>query len=238
MNTPTNTPIIIKKMNIEKINIEQKNKKELENNFIIKLKNLIMELIVEKYERVMSLKIFIDTDSLKKNTNMTNEEIDILVQKYKESIESHNKKVISSEYINAGFDLFITNKMQMLQTCDNEILITVKANHYIKCSAHMITSTHKYPTGYYLYPRSSIYKTPYRLANSTGIIDSGYRGHIMAMLDLLMDDFEIKNIETEPVRLTQICGPGLCPIYVEMVESVDDLGKTERGEGGFGSTGK
>ena len=34
--------------------------------------------------------------------------------------------------------------------------------------------------GYYLYPRSSISKTPLRLANSVGIIDAGYRGNIMA----------------------------------------------------------
>ena len=34
--------------------------------------------------------------------------------------------------------------------------------------------------GYYLYPRSSISKTPLILANSVGIIDSGYRGNIKA----------------------------------------------------------
>ena len=38
-------------------------------------------------------------------------------------------------------------------------------------------------------------------------------------------------------RLVQICGPGLCPIHVELVDSVEELGTTERGSGGFGSTG-
>ena len=38
-------------------------------------------------------------------------------------------------------------------------------------------------------------------------------------------------------RLLQICGPGLCPIHVELVNSVEELGTTERGSGGFGSTG-
>ena len=33
---------------------------------------------------------------------------------------------------------------------------------------------------YYLYPRSSISKTPLRMSNSTGIIDAGYRGEIIA----------------------------------------------------------
>ena len=36
---------------------------------------------------------------------------------------------------------------------------------------------------YYLFPRSSISKTPLRMANSIGLIDGGYRGEIMAMCD-------------------------------------------------------
>jgi dUTPase len=39
------------------------------------------------------------------------------------------------------------------------------------------------------------------------------------------------------VRLLQICHPSLCPIYVELVDE-SELSTTERGEGGFGSTGK
>ena len=42
---------------------------------------------------------------------------------------------------------------------------------------------------YYLFPRSSISKTPLRMANSIGLIDAGYRGEIMAVCD------NIKNIE-------------------------------------------
>jgi hypothetical protein len=39
-------------------------------------------------------------------------------------------------------------------------------------------------------------------------------------------------------RLLQICAPGLVPIYVEIIEDNYDLDiETERGEGGFGSTG-
>ena len=49
----------------------------------------------------------------------------------------------------------------------------------------MYTDTNKsFSTGFYLHPRSSISKTKLRLANSTGIIDAGYRGHIMAMFDI------------------------------------------------------
>ena len=39
-------------------------------------------------------------------------------------------------------------------------------------------------------------------------------------------------------RLFQICGPNLEPIEVEIVDNENDLGKTSRGNGGFGSTGK
>ena len=84
--------------------------------------------------------------------------------------------------------------------------------------------------GYYLYPRSSISKTPFRLANSVGIIDSGYRGEICAMVDNISD--EVKYIK-QGDKLFQLCSPDLRPIEVEFVEELDE---TIRGSGGFGST--
>jgi len=49
---------------------------------------------------------------------------------------------------------------------------------------------------YYLFPRSSISKTPLRLANSIGLIDGGYRGEIVAMVDNIYDeDYEVKEGE-------------------------------------------
>ena len=95
------------------------------------------------------------------------------------------------------------------------------------------TATYKdNPTAFYIYPRSSISKTPLRLANSVGIVDSGYRGNLMLALD---------NIKQAPYtirkgqRLAQICSPHLSPIFFSIVES---LSETERGSGGFGSTGR
>ena len=85
-----------------------------------------------------------------------------------------------------------------------------------------------------MYPRSSISKTQLRLANSTGIIDAGYRGNLMAMFDV-----EESHTGTKFDRYIQICAPSLVPIIVEIVDSLEDLGEeTERGTGGFGSTGK
>ena len=84
---------------------------------------------------------------------------------------------------------------------------------------------------YYLLPRSSISKTPLRMANSIGLIDGGYRGEIMAVCD---------NIKTENYtvekgqRLFQLVSADSSPIKYELVE---ELEITTRGIGGFGSTG-
>ena len=84
---------------------------------------------------------------------------------------------------------------------------------------------------YYLYPRSSISKTPLRMSNSVGIIDAGYRGNLMVALDNHSDqEYTIE----KGVRLFQICCPILSSINMKIV---DELSTTSRGEGGFGSTG-
>lgn len=87
---------------------------------------------------------------------------------------------------------------------------------------------------YWMLPRSSISKTPLRLANSVGLIDAGYRGPLLAMLYSTGADFAIASGE----RYFQIAGPELQPF--ERIEIVDEIpgGATLRGEGGFGSTGR
>ena len=83
-----------------------------------------------------------------------------------------------------------------------------------------------------LVPRSSISKTPLRMANSIGIIDAGYRGEIMAAVDNISDeDYMISPGD----RLFQLVHPTLYPIHASVESNLSD---TERGEGGFGSTGK
>ena len=84
---------------------------------------------------------------------------------------------------------------------------------------------------YLLMPRSSISKTPLRLCNSIGLIDAGYRGEIMAAVDNIKDcSYTVKKGE----RLFQLVGMDGGAIYFEIV---DTLTETERGAGGFGSTG-
>jgi dUTP pyrophosphatase len=90
------------------------------------------------------------------------------------------------------------------------------------------------PEGWYgaVMPRSSISKTGLMLSNSCGTIDSGYRGSITFKFLI------INNMQTQYEagdRIGQIIIRKL--EYVEFVE-VDELGESERGAGGFGSTGR
>lgn len=83
-----------------------------------------------------------------------------------------------------------------------------------------------------LFPRSSIgKKTWLRMANSVGVIDSDYRGTIHALYDnIALSRQEIKQGD-------RIAQGMIIPISKVEFEEVEELSTTERGEGGFGSTG-
>lgn len=83
---------------------------------------------------------------------------------------------------------------------------------------------------YWMLPRSSISRTPLRLANSVGLIDAGYRGPIMAAVD---GAYSVGENE----RLFQLASPDLLPWDEVRVVSAIPGGPTLRGAGGFGSTG-
>ena len=90
------------------------------------------------------------------------------------------------------------------------------------------------PYGFYfdLVPRSSMPKTGYILANHVGIIDRSYTGPIMAVMikiDQTKPDLEL------PARVVQLVPRQIVHFEVKEVDSLDE---TERGGGGFGSTGK
>ena len=82
-----------------------------------------------------------------------------------------------------------------------------------------------------LFPRSSVFKTTLALANSVGVIDSGYRGPIKFKFRYLEegDVYEVGE------RVGQIM---IMPVWVINFKEVDELSDSDRGEGGFGSTGK
>jgi deoxyuridine 5'-triphosphate nucleotidohydrolase len=91
----------------------------------------------------------------------------------------------------------------------------------------------KPPHGYYfeLVGRSSISKSGYIMANSVGIIDSSYRGTLKVAL--IKVNKEMPDLEL-PCRLVQLIPRQF--LHLEAIE-VEELDTTERGEGGFGSSG-
>tara|TARA_B110000495_G_scaffold168448_1_gene155371 strand:- start:619 stop:1125 length:507 start_codon:yes stop_codon:yes gene_type:complete len=126
----------------------------------------------------------------------------------------------------SGFDLYVPETVVIPP---GEIKLI---NMNVRCA---VTKNTK-PSPYYLYARSSVSKRGIILTNSVGIIDSGYRGCLMAAF---------YNTKKKPVtinqgdRIVQICMPDLSYDFnVQLLEHPQVLDSTERGEGGLGSTGK
>jgi dUTP pyrophosphatase len=171
--------------------------------------------------------LFIDSDD------------DELINKYKTKMENHNMMINENKYPDSGFDLFIP------QEFSGEYLKNSRTKVDYKVVGVMKDQDQYLP--YYIYPRSSISKTPLQLCNNVGIIDCGYRGHLMSyfanhgtILSTTNNNLEIQpeTYTVEPyTRLTQVCSPTLKPFYVEIVHSMDEFTKSERSSGGFGSTG-
>jgi dUTP pyrophosphatase len=176
-------------------------------------------------------------------------DIQILDESLKEFYQ--NKKNHGTD---SGFDLYVPESITFRPGETKIVDLKVKARCHINSDSR----------GYYMYPRSSISKTPLTMCNSVGIIDQDYRGNIMVALrynidksvlkewtkliykkshiNSSLDDIFNENYEELPVytlergtRIVQLTMPTLEPFRVNFV---DELDKTERGEGGFGSTGK
>lgn len=95
------------------------------------------------------------------------------------------------------------------------------------------------PEGYVglVFPRSSVAKKNVILTNCVGVIDSGYRGEVMAKFKLI--DPLVKHEEYHWYEL----GEKICQMVFMKLPDVDiveaeDLSETDRGAGGYGSTGK
>ena len=84
-----------------------------------------------------------------------------------------------------------------------------------------------------VFPRSSIRKTDLSLTNCVGVIDSGYRGELQATFrkerGVASRKYEVGD------RVLQLM---IIPHPTIEFNEVNELSNTERGEGGFGSTGK
>ena len=89
------------------------------------------------------------------------------------------------------------------------------------------------PEGYVglLFPRSSVSKTGLCLSNSVGVVDSGYRGEIILKFRQFDRSRPVYHIGD---RVGQIM---ILPYPQFKVIEVDELSSSQRGKGGFGSTG-
>ena len=216
--------------------------------FINNMTQTIMNTLLTIYDRVMVLRLYVDVNDIN------------LIDRYREAANEHNNRLFNNpHHIDAGFDLFAPGGPDSRDDhnydpsvlrfygpgWENQSPVN-RLNLRVSCSARIFTDTGKnFDTGYYMHPRSSLSRTPLRLANSTGIIDAGYRGHLMGMFDVvnipdnLSDSREADYFGRKFDRYLQICAPGMIPIVVEIVDFREELGhETARGGGGFGSTGR
>ena len=140
--------------------------------------------------------------------------------KYKVLNELAKEPTRGSEYA-AGYDLYAAT--------DNELNIPAHTTVMVGTGLAF-----ELPDGYFgaVYARSGLAsKKGLRPANCVGVVDSDYRGEVMVALH--NDSSDTKTIDAGE-RIAQLV---LMP-YVNMTfEQVEELNTTNRGEGGFGSTG-
>lgn len=122
----------------------------------------------------------------------------------------------------AGIDLTCTTITQEINECGQLIIV------YHTGLAIEIPEGH---VGL-VFPRSSIANKSLSLTNSVGVIDSGYRGEVMAKMRSTTD--VIPAIYKPGERFAQLV---IVPIPEVEITEVAELSETDRGEGGFGSTG-
>jgi dUTP pyrophosphatase len=159
-------------------------------------------------------------------------EIMVLDNTGKEEANFYKNKYDLSDS-NAGFDLYSSDNVRVEQFPQFipfgivARLLKVQpfpggtSNDYLKTDSH-----------FWLMPRSSIYKTGLMMANSTGVIDKSYRGELKAPVWSMTANSNI----TRGDRLFQIVAPDMG--WIRNVRVVNSMPLTERGDGGFGSTGK
>lgn len=110
--------------------------------------------------------------------------------------------------------------------------------HTFNLNIKIAAVQHNRPAPSLLIPRSSLSGTPFRMANSIGLIDMGYRGNVKAKVDLICQSSGEYSI-SQGDRLFQICQGNFMPWdNVIIVENENDLppAPDNRGAGGFGST--
>ena len=85
----------------------------------------------------------------------------------------------------------------------------------------------------YIYARSGLaIKSGITLSNCVGVVDSDYRGEVkVGLINLSDSEYTVTNGD----RIAQMV---IAPVIIPEIQEVEELDKTERADGGFGSTGK
>ena len=84
-----------------------------------------------------------------------------------------------------------------------------------------------------VFPRSSVRNYDLTMANSVGVIDSGYRGEIMVTFNKIYGSASVMYEKGD--RIAQLV---IMPVPLIQYKEVDELSETQRGTDGHGSTGK
>ena len=125
--------------------------------------------------------------------------------------------------------------------------VKVEYDRVNKCFVYHSGLAFEVPEGHVmlLFPRSSNRKTEAYLTNSVGVIDSGYRGEVMACFKRRDNDVFPEHKDTfiiehqAPYKVGDRFAQLMIVPYPQIeFEEADELSDTERGAGGYGSTGK
>ena len=157
---------------------------------------------------------------------------------YDTYVKLFGKFQVERDNENAGVDLLCT-KTQTVEAGEKATLLDLGVK------ARMTKFYFDYENGkrierserchFWLAPRSSIWKSGVRQANSLGVIDRSYRGVLMGAV--LANGTNPSKIDAG-IRLFQILAPDMGHISRIDIKSLSELDETSRGEGGFGSTGR
>jgi dUTP pyrophosphatase len=142
----------------------------------------------------------------------------------KVKVKKLNPDAVIPKYATAGaacFDLQTINPSENVHMTDSQLFHT--------------GLSFEIPEGYVMmvYSRSGHgYKNGVRLSNCVGVIDSDYRGEVMVKLH---NDGNTHMPISKGDRVAQAM---IIPVHTFELEEAEELSETERGTGGFGSTGK
>ena len=138
-------------------------------------------------------------------------------------------KKLSNEVLTPKYETSGSSGMDIAAYIEKEVIINPGEKALIPTGFSL-----SIPQGYevQIRPRSGLAaKKGVTILNTPGTIDSDYRGEIKVILiNLSKDKFFVKKGE----RIAQMV---VCPIQQVIIEEVSELSETNRGIGGFGSTG-